>query len=415
MVLKRRDLILGAGSFVASGVAARGTAIAATSASPHVGAIALPDRANYRFDGIHLNAAYTHPVGRRAAAATLAYTEARMTDPGRNWPNNNARDDAVRLFAELINADPGEIAVVPSTLEGENLLAAALGLGARRGVVTDSLHYDASLVLYGEMAKRGMPLKTIAPRNFTIDYDELERAITPEIKLVAVSHVSSWTGYQHDLKKICEIAHAKNAFVYADIIQSVGGIPLDIKESGVDFACAGMYKWLQGEFGAAFLYVRSDQLSELKRTQIGWQGVKSYKSHFMPTDTPGPPEGSWELGTDTASIFEVSTLNWSGLATTAGAMRYILDVEPRAIAAHRDPMLERLRSELPRAGWVPFAPHDHQGPAIVLGKTDAKARFRETLAEAKIYTSLYPDRIRISPSVHNSMDDIEKLIDILKH
>ncbi|WP_420822549.1 aminotransferase class V-fold PLP-dependent enzyme [Sphingopyxis lindanitolerans] len=109
-------------------------------------------------------------------------------------------------------------------------MAAGLGLGPGRGVVSDSLHYDGALVLYGELAKRGMPLKVLAPRNHKIDYDELDKAITSDTKLVAVSHVSSWTGFKHDLKRVCEIAHAKGALVYADVIQSVGAIPLDVKE-----------------------------------------------------------------------------------------------------------------------------------------------------------------------------------------
>jgi len=66
-----------------------------------------------------------------------------MTDGARNWPVQNSRDDAVAAYARLINASPSEIAVVPSTLEGENLIAAALGLDERNGVVTDPFHYDA--------------------------------------------------------------------------------------------------------------------------------------------------------------------------------------------------------------------------------------------------------------------------------
>ncbi|WP_447763563.1 aminotransferase class V-fold PLP-dependent enzyme [Sphingopyxis panaciterrae] len=389
------------------------TSAKAASVPSAGGKIALPDRANYRFEGIHLNAAYTHPVGIRTTEASRRYIEARMTEPAHNWPAENSRNDAVALYAKLINAEPGEIAIVPSTLEGENLIAAALGLGPGRGVVSDSLHYDASLVLYGEMAKHGMPLTVLSPRDHAIDYDELERAITPQTKLVAISHVSSWTGHKHDLKRVCDIAHAKGAYVYADVIQSVGGIPLDVKESGIDFCCAGMYKWLQGEFGAAFLYVRPDRLAELKRTQIGWRGIKSYQPHFMPSDPPGPPVGDWSLGTDTASIFEVSTTNWSGLATTAGALQYIHDIGIDAMVRHRDPMLQRLQEELPRAGWSPWTPRAYQGPTVTFSRPDAGKSFRAPLAEAKIYTTLYANRIRISPSVHNSMDDIEKLIAIL--
>jgi selenocysteine lyase/cysteine desulfurase len=377
------------------------------------GPISLPDRGNFVFEGIHLNAAYTHPVGNRTREAIDAYDQSRQRDPGRNWPVQNARDEAVQLFAGLINAMPAEVAVVPSTLEGENLVVAALGLGPTSGVVSDSLHYDASLVIYGELHKHGMPLTVLAPRNNRVDYSELEAAITPHTKLVAVSWVASVTGYKHELKTVCDIAHKKGALVYADIIQGVGGIPLDVKACGVDFCCSGSYKWLMGEFGVAFLYVRPDRLAQLKRVQLGWRGMTGYKSHFLPFDPPGPPTGEYELGTDTARLFEVSTPNWSGLAAVAGSLKYINDIGVARIASHRDPMLRRLQEELPKHGFIPLTPPEFQGSFVVFAQEGMGPQFHRALQDAKIYVTLHKNLIRISPSVHNDMGDIESLVKIL--
>jgi kynureninase len=303
MALTRRQVLQCASGLP---IAAAATAFAADPAhspatSQRRGSISLPDKANFPFEGTYLNAAYTHPVGKRTRDATEHYIQSRILEVDRNWPLQNSRDEAVSLFAQLINAQPNEVAVVPSTLEGENLLAASLGLAPGAGVVTDAFHYDASLVMYGELHKRGMPLTVIAPRGHGIDYSDLDAAITNETRLVAVSLVSSDTGYSHDLRTVCEIAHRRGALVYADIIQAVGAIPVDVKASGVDFCCAGTYKWLMGEFGMAFLYVRADRLPELKRVQIGWRGIKAYTRHLLPFDPAGPVGGDWELGSDTAN------------------------------------------------------------------------------------------------------------------
>lgn len=96
-------------------------------------------------------------------------------------------------FAALINASPDDIAVVPSTMEGENHVAAALGLNERAG--GHVYHYDASLILYGERQKAGMPLTVLTSKNNRIELADVERAITPRTKLVAVSHVGSDTGF----------------------------------------------------------------------------------------------------------------------------------------------------------------------------------------------------------------------------
>jgi hypothetical protein len=86
----------------------------------------LPDKKRFPVDGVYLDAAYTHPMSTATRTAYVEYLQHRVTDDTRIGPGNNARDLAVRLYAKLINAEPSEIAVVPSTMEGENLIAASL-------------------------------------------------------------------------------------------------------------------------------------------------------------------------------------------------------------------------------------------------------------------------------------------------
>jgi selenocysteine lyase/cysteine desulfurase len=411
----RREMLQSFGglSLAAAALSAVPRARADTATVAKSGLIPLPDKMSFQFEGTHLNAAYTHPLSARTREALESYAQSRVSEAGRNWPRENARDEAVRLFAELIGAQATDVAVVPSTLEGENLVAATLGLGPAAGVVTDPFHYDASLIMYGELHKRGMPLSVIAPRGNRIDYGDLEVAITPQTRLVAVSLVSSVTGYLHDLKTICEIAHRKGALVYADIIQAVGAVPLDVKASGVDFCCAGTYKWLMGEFGTALLYVRPDRLADLKRVQVGWRPIVSYEHYYPPFDAPNPLIGDYKLGTSTAQIFEVSTPNWSGLAAAVGALGYLHEIGVERIAAHRAPLLQRLQEELPRHGFVPLTPADAHGAYLVYSQEGVSKRFYETLRDQKIFVTLSKSRIRISASVYNDMEDVEKLMRVL--
>jgi selenocysteine lyase/cysteine desulfurase len=408
-MISRRGVLGGIGGV--SAALPLGAAVGA-GASP-----TLPDRRSFAVDGTDLNAAYTHALGRFATGAAQDYLHRRATDAAINWPVSNPRDEAVARYAALIGAAAAEIAVVPSTLEGECLIGDALGLGPGAGVVTDALHYDAALAWYGERARRGMPLTVIAPRRIgsglAFDYDEFDRAITPGTRLVAISLVTSLTGYRHDLKRLCAIAHAKGALVYADIIQAVGAIPFDVRNSGVDFACAGAYKWLMGDFGVAFLYVKAAALPRLHRVQLGWRGISRYRSHVLPGDAPGSPAGDWALADTTAGLFEVSTPSWGGLAVASAALGYVQSHGVDAIARHRAPLLARLRTRLTAAGYAPLAPDDAHGPALVFGKPGLRQRYRDALLAAKVYTTVYPDRIRISPSIHNDMGDIDRVADIL--
>ena len=372
---------------------------------------ALPDKGSYEFHGTYLNAAYAHPLNRQVRKAGNDFLMSRAdSDVTRAWPRDNPRNAAVARFAALVNADADDIAVVPSTMEGENHVAAALGLNARAGVVTDVYHYDASLVLYGERQKAGMPLTVLRPKDNRIELADIARAITPQTKLVAVSHVGSDTGFQHDLKALCDVAHSKGAYVYADIVQSAGAIPLDVKASGVDFACSGAYKWLMADFGVAFLYVRPDRVAELKRTAVGWRSVTDNHSHAYPFDPPGPAVGDWKMRDNAAGKFEVSTPAWNSLAMLIASIDYVTRIGVARIAAHRAPLMARLRDELPRRGFAPMTPPETQGPIITFAYRDAQKKLEPLLKAANIKVTLGSNRMRISPSVYNDMGDIEKLL-----
>lgn len=419
MTLSRRDLCGSLATLTAAAVVAPsrtsaspdGNITAPDKATSRDSKLTLPDKANFPLDHIYLNAAYTHPFGRFAFKAGETFLRARMTDPNRPWPDDNARDAAVDAFARLINAASEDIAVVPSTMEGENLIVQSLGLDKTTGVTTDAYHY--SLPLYGELEKRGVPVAIAAPRDNRIELDDLERLISPSTRLVAVSAVSSDTGFAHDLKPLCDMAHSKGALVYADIIQAAGAVPLDVKATGVDFCCAGTYKWLMGDFGIAFLYVRPDRLKELQRVQVGWRQYEDYTSHIYPFDPPGSTGVDYTLGSTTAARFEVSTPSWEALAVAEQSLAYLHRIGVDNIARHRTPLLERLHSALPAMGMQALSPPTGQTPLAVFSFEGAAKRLGPALTAAKIKVQLYRNRIRIAPSVYNDMADIEQLLRVV--
>jgi len=141
-----------------------------------------------------------------------------------------------------------------------------LGLARLEGnVVTDALHFEGALVHLLELQKQGLDLRVVMPRGGRIEIKDLERVVDLKTKLVELSLVSMYNGFQHDLQAVCELAHANGAYVYADIIQAAGAVPIDVRAAGVDFAAAATYKWLMGDFGLAFLYVREDLLGSVIR------------------------------------------------------------------------------------------------------------------------------------------------------
>jgi Aminotransferase class-V len=197
------------------------------------------------------------------------------------------------------NARPSEISYVPSTSAGENLVVNGLGIvGTDANVVTDALHFDGALLHLGELKRRsGLDVRIVMPRDWRIDIKDLERVVDRKTKLIEISLVAMDNGFQHDLKAVCDLAHAHGAYVYADIIQAAGNTPIDVRQSGVDFCACSSFKWLMGDFGLRFLFVREGLLDTvLHRTQYGYYEAKSMESHFLPNDKPGDAPYTWQLG-----------------------------------------------------------------------------------------------------------------------
>jgi hypothetical protein len=136
----------------------------------------------------------------------------------------------------------------------------------------------------------------------------MERMVDKKTKLVEISLVAMNNGFQHDLKAVCDLAHAHGAYVYADIAQAAGCTPIDVRPSDVDFCACSSFKWLMGDFGLGFLFVKESLLDRVvHRSQYGYFQAASLESHYLPGNPPGPAPYTWELGKDASAYCEVGT------------------------------------------------------------------------------------------------------------
>ena len=209
----------------------------------------------------YLDNASCHPLSVHSAAVLRRYLEWATESVGEPWwPAWAApRDEAKNLFARLINARPDEVAFARSTIEAEsNLLNGMSGHLAGGNVVTDDLHYSAALYNYKMRQRDGLDVRVVRHRDWQIDIADVERAVDDDTRLISIALVSNVNGYLADVKALAELAHARGAYLYADIIQAVGAVPIDVRAMGIDFAACSTFKWLMGIKGFGFLYVRAD-------------------------------------------------------------------------------------------------------------------------------------------------------------
>lgn len=374
----------------------------------------LPHRERFQIDGVYLNSAAIHPMSAASADAVKRYLADRLRSGAATGDAiTDDRNDAKALFARLINCEAGELAWVASTMIGENLVLAGLGLPEKGAhIVTDAAHFQGSLYLYQSLQQEGVEVTILPLQDNEIRPEQIDQAIRPNTRLVALSQVSALNGFEHDLAAVCAVAHARGVPVYADIIQAAGAIPVDVRASGVDFCACSTYKWLMGDFGVGFLYIRGDRIGALRRPQRGYRQLLSFDTHFLPHESPHEHPVSFIPGADASALFEVGTSGSAAVAALKVSLSYLLETGVATLQAYRRPMVVRLQDALASLGFQALTPYASNGPIVSFALENAMA-LKPLLDAAGIQIQLYPHRFRVSPSMFNAMDDIELLIDLL--
>ena len=219
---------------------------------------------------IYLNSPYITPSPRQVIDAGDAFWQAKARNPislgGMLGETTRVREN----FARLIGATSAEVSILDATSAGENLVARSLDLRSGDNVVVDDLHYETTYSLYRGLAEaRGVELRIVRSDDGAATPEEFAELVDDATRLVSVAWVSHRNGYAHDLRSLAELAHAHGAYLYADAIQGMGMLPLDVGETGVDFFTSGTYKWLLGGYGVAPFFVRSELLDTIEPDRAG--------------------------------------------------------------------------------------------------------------------------------------------------
>jgi selenocysteine lyase/cysteine desulfurase len=258
--------------------------------------------------------------------------------------------------------------------------------------------------MFRELEKQGVELRIVKHRNWRIEPADMDKAIDRNTRLVSMALVSNVNGFMHDCKAVSDLAHSRGALVFADIIQAVGAVPVNVKALGIDFASTGTYKWIMGERGFGFLYVREDlQGTVLPTTRYGYRQVTNFNRAEL-TYEPLPGAARYESGGIAVLL----------AAAVSEGIDYVNKLGLDAIRRHATELTTRLQTELPRLGYPALTPADNPTPIVAFGLKDTPATSK-ALQAAKISATTIgnENRLRLSVSVFNTHEDIDRVIDVL--
>jgi selenocysteine lyase/cysteine desulfurase len=395
--------------------AAAAAPVAAGAAKAATPAPALPAKSAFgKMPYVYLDSGSTHPMPLGAEAALRDYLRYKTRDASAPRLDMDAIEKRVtERFGRLVGADPSELVFIQSTTMGENLVLKAMGYPQAGGrIVTDAAHFFGSFYTYGELAKAGVDVATVPfTKEGAIDYGQMAAAVNDKTKLVAISAVSTANGFQHDLKKVCDIAHAHGAYVYVDMVHAAGSTPIDLRAAGVDFAAASSYKWLMGDFGLGFLYVRKEVQDKFPRPWWGYHQVGGrFITHVYPYDEPSRDDATYGYDPGAAGKFAMGTTSWTGAVQLDYSLGLIEALSVPAIQAYRQPMMDAVQTELRRRGYEPMTPLGTRTPLVAFALKDARKKLPALLDKANVKITVSQHRFRASMAVFNDMNDVDRLL-----
>ena len=406
MTLSRREFISG----VSAAAALSGVSPASLSGvRPVVGIASKDDPLGVRSDfpvveqSVYLDSAYITPSPLQAVEAAQAFAEAKARDPvslgGMLQETNLMR----QRFATLVGASEMEIGVLFATSDGENIVSRALDLKQGDNVVIDDLHYDTTYLLYQQLAEqRGLEVRIVNSEAGGAPVDAFAEHVDRQTRLISVAWVSHQNGFRHDLAGLADLAHSNGAYLYADAIQGIGALDVDVRSTGIDFFTAGTYKWLLGGYGVAPFYVREELLERIGTDRFGSLNIAE------------------ELGQhrfrvyDDARKYGYATMGFGSVFQLRAALDYLLRVGVPNIEAHTVGLAQRLNTGLVGQGHDVWTPKDNRSPIVTFRHHRDIALVRSTLEEAGIRISFKAEgeELRAGIALFNNSDDIDKLLDV---
>lgn len=186
------------------------------------------------------------------------------SDGGINIITGYFPHDSIRKkLGLLMNADYQELALTKNAHMGMNFMASGLDLKAGDEVIQTNMEHSGGRSGWDMMAKRhGIVVKQIqivTPIE-TPEYilDLIKNQITPKTRVLAIPHILSVPGDILPIKELCQLAKSKNILTVIDGAQTIGHIPIDMKDLDCDAYFSSPHKWLLAPAGSGVLYIRKE-------------------------------------------------------------------------------------------------------------------------------------------------------------
>jgi selenocysteine lyase/cysteine desulfurase len=353
---------------------------------------------------IYMNHAAVAPLCRRAADAMQHLALDALNFGSEHYQKWMETYHGLRVSTgRLINAEPGEIAIVKNTSEG--IATVAIGLSWKRGdiVVAFEEEFPANFYPWKRLEAEGVEVRWLSI------FDDLDRidAACKGARMLAISYVQYLSGYRVNLQAIGEICARHGCFFLVDAIQGLGAFPIDVRAAKIDALAADGHKWLLGPEGCGVLYVRREVQDEIEPIEFGWTNVAKYYDYASREMALRPDAGRYECG----------TLNTIGCYGLGASIDFLLEVGVENIAPAVQALGDHVWEGVRALGFETLGKRSSETGAGIVSFRKAgveAAAIVRRLREAGIITAPRQGWVRCAPHFYIAPEEIDRMLEELK-
>ena len=360
------------------------------------------------------------PIPQPAAQAIQKWTDQSLLGGDIYWPEWSAAAGRLRTSAaKLLGSQSNEIALIPNTTFGINMIAQGyrwVGSRCAESVVVLSNEFSSNLLPWLALESRGVEVRRVpVDESGVVSLDAIRQAIDGTTRLVAVSWVGYLSGFRIDLAKLCEMVHAAGAQLFVDAIQGLGVFSLNTQEIPIDYLAADGHKWMLGPEGAGLLFIRHKNLERLEPLMQGWGSLQM----------AGKFQTEHMVLKDEASRYEGGSANHVGQIGLSESLQVLLDLgchrsdNPIAKAVLENAM--NMEDGLKSAGANVFRARskskvDCELSGILTFDVPGMDpnELRRSFLDEEIVVSVRHNRLRVATHAYNNQDDIDRLVATLR-
>ena len=348
------------------------------------------------------------PLCQPAADALNAWLTDAVMEGDTSWLKWARGVAATRAAAaKLLGSQLEEVALVPNTTVGINLVAEGFPWMSGDNVVTLDDEFPTNLFPWMHLAGKGVETRRLSTDLGRVDLDRLADQCDARTRVVSVSWVDYANGCRRDLAAIGEIAHRHGALFFVDAIQGLGVFPIDVNSANIDCLAADGHKWMLGPEGAGIAYISESCLDRLHPTGVGWNSV-AHAGDFSRIEL--------DLK-QSAGRYEGGSLNMAGFLALGASLELLQSLGAGNIAAtllaYTDDVCQRLvevgavirspRSERESSGIVSLEFSDRD-PTVI----------RRHCLDQGVAINCRAGRLRISAHAYNNAEDLARLLDAIQ-